>query len=289
MGVAFRVTMYASTEQAAREAAQAVFSRINELEDKLSDQRPSSEVRLLAERPYDWQPVSDDLLRVLALSQEFSQKSGGAFDVTVGPFVQLWRESRSSGRLPTYIELSEAGWRSGPPLVEVDEDRGEVRLWCRDMRIDLGGIAKGYMLQNALAVLRAKGVRSAMIEAGGDLVVGDAPPGQPGWNVYVASSDTAMLNRARALKNAAVGTSGGSEQFVEIGGVRYSQVIDPRTGLGVTGKHIATVIADDAVIADAAATALNVLGPTNSAHFRRLLPKTLVSFRTPPAVAKRSR
>ena len=117
MGVAFRVTMYAPTEQAARDAAHATFTRIAQLEDMMSDSRPNSEVRMLAARPYDWQPVSDDLLHVLGLAQEVAQKRGGAFDVTVGPFAQLWRESKSSGRLPTYIELSEAGWNSGSPLL----------------------------------------------------------------------------------------------------------------------------------------------------------------------------
>ena len=283
MGVAVRMVLYTPTDQAARDAAMAAFARIAELDDKMSDYRPYSEVRRLSQNPYAWQPVSEELLRVLALAQEVSQKSGGAFDVTVGPFVQLWRESKRMGRLPTAIELSEAGWNSGSPLLEVDEDRGMVKLWSRDMRLDLGGIAKGFILQDALKLLRAKGVRSAMIEAGGDLVVGDAPPGQQGWNVYVASGDTVMLNRARALTNAAVATSGGSEQFVEIKGVRYSHVIDPRTGLGITGKHIVTVIAEDGALADAAATALSVLGPANSAHFQSLLPRALVSFRAPPA------
>ena len=281
MGVAVRVALYAPTEQVAREAASAAFARIAELDEKMSDYRPYSEVRMLSGRPWDWQPVSEELLHVLALAQEVSRKSGGAFDVTVGPFVQLWRASRRSGRLPTAIELSEAGWRSGSPLLEVDTERGMVRLWTRDMEIDLGGIAKGFILQEALTVLRKRGVPSAMIEAGGDLVVGEAPPGQPGWSVYVASADTAVLRRARALTNAAVATSGGSEQFFEVNGVRYSHVIDPRTGMGITGRHIVTVIAEDGALADAAATALSVLGPDRSAHFKSVLPGALVSFRIP--------
>lgn len=287
MGAAFRVTMYAANEQAARDAAVATFARIAQLEGMMSDS-PASEVRMLAQRPYDWQPVSEELLHVLALAQEVSQKSGGAFDVTVGPLVDVWLASKTSGRIPTGIELSEAGWHSGSPLLEVDEDRGVVRLWSRDMRIDLGGIAKGYIMQDALAFLRRRGISSAMIEAGGDLVVGDAPPGQPGWNVYVASADTAMLNRAKTLTNAAVATSGGTYSFVEIQGVRYSLLIDPRTGTGVTGRHIVTVIADNGALADAASTALSILGPDNSAHFQSLLPKALVSFRIPPQVAKRN-
>ena len=131
-------------------------------------------------------------------------------------------------------------------------------------------------------MLRSRGVPSAMIEAGGDIVVGEAPPGQPGWSVYVAGADTAMLRRARALTNVAVATSGGSEQFVEIEGVRYSHVIDPRTGLGVTGSHLVTVIARDGALADAAATALSVLGPDRSSSFRDRFTDVLVSFRLPP-------
>jgi thiamine biosynthesis lipoprotein len=114
-------------------------------------------------------------------------------------------------------------------------------------------------------------------------MVGDPPPGQAGWSVFVAGGDTATLRRAKALANVAIATSGGSEQYVEIGGVRYSHIIDPRTGLGVTGRHIVTVIADDAALADAAATALSVLGPERSDAFRKKYPAALVSFRVLPA------
>ena len=245
----------------------------------MSDYRPHSEVRMLSQRPGDWQPVSRDLLVVLARAQEVSRQSSGAFDVTVGPLVQLWRASRKTGRLPDATELSRAKSRSGAPLLEVDTARRMVRLWVRDMQLDLGGIAKGYILQEGLKVLRARGVASAMIEAGGDVVVGEAPPGQPGWSMYIAGADTAMLRRAKALTNSAVSTSGGTEQFVEVNGVRYSHVIDPRTGLGVTGLHLVTVIADDAALADASATALSVLGPDRSSHFRNWLTGALVSFR----------
>ena len=279
MGVAVRITAYAPSESVARDAARAAFARIAELDDKMSDYRAQSEVRMLSERPGDWQPASPDLLAVLARAQEVSRRSGGAFDVTVGPMVQLWRASRKTARLPDPDALSNARSRSGSALLEVDTIRALVRLWVRDMQLDLGGIAKGYILQEALAVLRTHGVRSAMIEAGGDVVVAEAPPGQAGWSVYVAGSDTATLQRARAIVNSAIATSGGSEQFVEIDGVRYSHVIDPRTGLGVTGTHLVTVIADDGALADALATALSVLGPERSSGLRGKYPQVLVSFR----------
>lgn len=279
MGVPVRMILHAPSDVVAGNAARAAFARIAELDDKMSDYRPRSEVRMLSEQPGDWQTVSADLFAVLVRAEEVSRNSGGAFDVTIGPLVQLWRTTRQTKRLPDPEELSRARSRSGAPMFEVDTFTTTVRLWVPNMRLDLGGIAKGYILQEALKTLRAHGVRSALVEGGGDVVVGDPPPGQAGWSVFVAGADTATLRRAQALSNVAVATSGGSEQYVEIEGVRYSHIIDPRTGLGVTGRHIVTVIAEDAALADAAATALSVLGPDRSEHFRKKYPKTLVSFR----------
>lgn len=135
-------------------------------------------------------------------------------------------------------------------------------LWADSMQLDLGGIAKGYTLGEALKVLRGRGLGAALVEAGGDLVVGDAPPGAAGWSVALpAGADSSAREAAGSLANVAVATSGGTEQYVEIAGVRYSHVVDPRTGLGVVGPHLVTVIARDGALADALATALSVLGP----------------------------
>jgi thiamine biosynthesis lipoprotein len=282
MGVPVRMVVHASSEGVAAGAARAAFARIAELDDKMSDYRPRSEVRMLSDRPGDWQTVSPDLFAVLVRAEEVSRNSGGAFDVTLGPLAQLWRETRKTRQLPDPDVLSRARSRSGAPMFEIDIEHSAVRLWVPNMRLDLGGIAKGYILQEALNTLRTNGVRAALLEAGGDVVVGDPPPGQAGWSVFVAGGDTATLRRAKALSNVAVATSGGSEQFVEIGGVRYSHIIDPRTGLGVTGRHIVTVIAEDGALADAAATALSVLGPERAAGFRKRYPQVLVSFRILP-------
>src|SRR5688500_3730151 len=204
MGVPVRMVLHASSDAAAADAARAAFARIAELDDKMSDYRPRSEVRMLSQHPGDWQTVSPELFAVLARAEDVSRRSGGAFDVTVGPLVQLWRAARRTRQLPDADALSRARSRSGAPLLEVDTLTGKVRLWTHDMQLDLGGIAKGYILQEALSELRKRGVRSAMIEAGGDVVVGDAPPGQAGWSVFVAGGDAATLRRAQALTNAAV-------------------------------------------------------------------------------------
>jgi thiamine biosynthesis lipoprotein len=282
MGVPVRMVLHASSEASAANAARAAFARIAELDDKMSDYRPQSEVRMLSEHPGDWQAVSPDLFAVLVRAEEVSRNSGGAFDVTLGPLVELWRTTRQTRRLPDPDVLSRARSRSGAAMFELDAEHSAVRLWVPNMRLDLGGIAKGYILQEALKTLRANNIRSALVEAGGDVVVGDPPPGQAGWSVFVAGGDTVTLRRAKALSNVAIATSGGSEQYVEIGGVRYSHIIDPRTGLGVINRHMVTVIADDAALADAAATALSVLGPERAGAFRKRYPAALVSFRVLP-------
>jgi thiamine biosynthesis lipoprotein len=128
------------------------------------------------------------------------------------------------------------------------------------MRLDLGGIAKGYILQEALATLRRAGIDRALVESGGDIVVGDAPPGHDGWTIDVSAADPDFRQSASRLTNVALSTSGATAQFVEIDGVRYSHVVDPRTGLGVTNGLTAHVIAQDAATADALATALAVVG-----------------------------
>jgi thiamine biosynthesis lipoprotein len=266
MGVETRVVLYARDDRSARAAARAAFDRVAALEDIMSDYRPASEVRRLARRPGDWVPVSREFFAVLARAVDVAQASDGAFDPTVAPVVALWRAARRSGLLPDSAALDSAralvGWRR----LALDSARRRVRLETPGMQLDLGGIAKGYILQEALAELGRRGVRQALLEAGGDIVVGDAPPGRAGWTIETPGADSAVARRAASLVRAAVATSGPTAQFVEIGGVRYSHVVDPRTGLGLTNGYAATVIAPDGATADALATALTVRGPQRAAE-----------------------
>lgn len=268
MGVPVRLVLHAGSENAARAAARAAFARIAELDEKMSDYRPESEVRRLESRAGTWSDVSVELLSVLAIAQRVSEASGGAFDPTVGPLVALWRDARRSGTMPPARALDSARARAGWRHLEIDTVRRAVRLGLQGMRLDLGGIAKGFILQEAMHVLRAHGVPCALVEAGGDIVAGDAPPGRDGWSIAWAGNDAEVARAVQSLANAAVSTSGATAQFVEIGGVRYSHVVDPRTGLGLASGYTATVIARDGATADALATALSVLGP---AHVSRLV------------------
>jgi thiamine biosynthesis lipoprotein len=216
--------------------------------------------------------VSAELFAVLERALEVARMTQGAFDPTVGPYVALWREARRTGRLPSGTALADARRWVGWHRITLDTAARAVQLAISGMRLDLGGIAKGYILGEALAVLRAHGAPSALIEAGGDIVVGDPPPGRPGWTIALGAADTTVASTA-------VSTSGTGEQFVEIAGVRYAHVVDPHTGLGVTAARTVTVMAADAGVADALATALVVLGPERGAAVAARFPGTVVRWR----------
>ncbi|HEX7120994.1 MAG TPA: FAD:protein FMN transferase [Gemmatimonadaceae bacterium] len=261
MGVPVRLVLHAPSDSVARAAARAAFARVAELDEKMSDYRPGSEVRRLATRSRVWTQLSPELFRVLARAIDVARLSGGAFDPTLAPLVALWREARRVGRLPAPDAMTAARQKVGWQHLQLDTMAQRARLDRPGMHIDLGGIAKGYIVAEALRILRANGAPASLVEAGGDIAVGEAPPGASGWAITIPGADSGTARRARHLTNVSVATSGATEQFVEIDGVRYSHVIDPRTGLGLTHRHVVTVIARDGATADAAATALNVLGP----------------------------
>lgn len=271
MGTTFRVVLYARDEARADRAAEAALARIEALDGRLSDYDPESELsRLSRGEPGTPRPVSADLFTVLATAREVSARTGGAFDVTVGPLVRPWRRAARRGELPDPERLERArasvGWR----WVELDEATRTVRLAEPGMRLDLGGIAKGYALDEALAVLREHGVARALVDGGGDVAASAPPPGRDGWSLGLdVGGGPAGTVR---LRDAACATSGDVHRSVEIDGVRYSHVVDPRTGLGVTHGRAATVIAPGGATADAWASALCVLSPERGLALVEALP-----------------
>jgi thiamine biosynthesis lipoprotein len=210
-----------------------------------------------------WIEVSADLWAVLDRGQAVARASEGAFDVTVGPYVRLWRRARRQRALPEAFRLTAARSEVGYHYVTMDATRRRVRLERPGMRLDLGGIAKGYALQEAYAELERSGLPRALVTGGGDMVAGEAPPGRPGWRVDIAPLDTAEGGHPRQvrLRRRALATSGDLYQRLELDGRRYSHIVDPRTGIGLTDHSLVTVIARDGMTADALATAVSVLGP----------------------------
>jgi thiamine biosynthesis lipoprotein len=259
MGMEVRMVMEAPDEATARRAGTAAFATIAELDQRLSDYRDTSDVRAIERAAPAAIRVHPDVLDVVSRALEVARASDGAFDPTVAPLVALWRTSRESRRLPSDGELAAARRLVGWARVELDAANVTVRLPVAGMRLDLGGIAKGYILQKALATLRDHGVTVAMLEAGGDIVAGDARRGSPGWRVGLqVPCSVGDVRGAVDLRHEAFATSGATAQFVDIEGVRYSHVVDPRTGFGLTTHRIVHVRAPDGATADAWATALSV-------------------------------
>lgn len=266
MGTTFRIVLYAPDKPTAEAASKAAFARVAELDGIMSDYNADSELMRLC-KANDAAPgrpiaVSRDLFEVLEKGQAVAKASDGAFDMTVGPLVKLWRLSRRTQRLPDAKELADAKALVGYEKVALDAKARTVTLKVPGMRLDLGGIAKGYAADEALVLLKDKfRLTRALVAAYGDITCGDAPPDADGWIVDIAPLSKSQKPRTLKLVNQAVSTSGDLEQFVEIGGIRYSHVLDPKTGLGLTGRRSATVIAKKGIQADSLTKAASVLPP----------------------------
>jgi thiamine biosynthesis lipoprotein len=268
MGGPFRIVLYAPDEAAANRAAEAAFARVDQLNAALSDYQPDTEISRLSQRTLagpmaEPVKVGDDLWHVLVRGQAIAEETGGAFDITVGPYVRLWRRARELGELPTDERLEKTRPSVGHANVRLDPKGHTAQLLAPRMRLDVGGLALGYIADQAVAAAAAAGAPSALVDAGGEISVGDPPPGKDGWVVGIQSlkNPDEVTGEYVNIRNACVTSSGDTRRFIEIGGRRYSHIIDPRTGLGLTRRIGATVIAPDGMTADALDTAVCVLGP----------------------------
>ena len=270
MGTACAITVYADNADEARASSSAAFAEMDRLVGIMSDYiqyHPDSELLQLAkhasEDPSQARAVSDDLWPVLVRSVKVHQATGGAFDITAKPFTNMWRTSRQRKELPPKEAIDRMRPFVGMHYLVLDEDKQTARLAKPGAWLDLGGIAKGYIADRALEVLAKRGLTIARVQAGGDMALGDAPPGLKGWPINVADFPPRKLDNGEQTSeglafwhaNGGASVSGDAFRFVEIEGVRYSHVIDPRTGLGVTGSRYCCVKGPSAFATDAAATA----------------------------------
>lgn len=264
MGVPFKIVLYAADQTAANAAFEAAFAHVAALNRILSDYDPQSELSRLSQSAPTPRPVevSLPLWTVLERSQTLAEQTGGTFDITVGPMVRLWRRARRSKEMPSPERLEEARAAVGYKNLRLDREHRTVQLLKPGMRLDLGGIAMGYAVDETLKLLRERGLSRALVDASGDIAVGDPPPGKPGWTIGVMPlSLEGTPSRTVLLANAAVTTAGDANQHVVLKDVRYSHIVDPRTGLGLTDQVGVAVIARDCLTADSLDTAASVLGP----------------------------
>jgi thiamine biosynthesis lipoprotein len=200
---------------------------------------------------------------VLSKAQEVSKLSDGTFDVTVGPMVQLWRKARRTQKMPDPKDLARAKDLVGYQKMELDPKNQTVKLKTPGMQLDLGGIAKGYAADEAIAVLKKHGLTRALVAAGGDIAVSGPPPDADGWKIEIEAADDSddKPRRTLLLNDAGVSTSGEKEQYVEIDGKRYSHIVDPKTGIGLIGQQSVTIVAPNGITSDSMTKVVMILGP----------------------------
>ena len=269
MGMPFEILLYSADPEAANRAAAAAFARISDLNRIMSDYDSTSELSRLSDTAGQGKAVrvSGDLWLVLSRAQKLSAETDGAFDVTVGPYIKLWRRARRAKEMPSPERLAEARAAVGYKALKLDPQAHTAELLKPGMRLDLGGIAAGYAIDEAMKVLAEHKITRAMIDGSGDIVVGDPPPGKLGWRIELPKSagknsgPKSTASRYLLVRNCSVTTAGDDFQFVELDGRRYSHIVDPRTGLGMTDHSSVVIIAPDGMTADSLDTAVSVLGP----------------------------
>ena len=182
--------------------------------------------------------------RALRSRRRSAEASDGAFDVTIGPLTKLWRRARRWKELPEAEALAAARASVGYQFLRLDPKLARLRLLKPNMRLDLGGIAKGYAAEEAVKAVVGCGVSRVLVRASGDIAAADPPPGERGWRVGIAPlNPDDPPKRFVEIANCGISTSGDARQHLIVNGRRYSHIIDPRTGEPVSGRSSVTVIA----------------------------------------------
>lgn len=262
MGTSFSIICQAPDRDTAARAATASFAEARRINEVASDYIADSELlRLSRHASGEKITISPLLFKLVSEALQFADRTVGAYDPTVGPLTVLWRESRRRKTLPESPTLSKALAATGWKNCQLDPAASTLTFLKTGMRLDLGGIAKGQAADAMLEAMKANGVPRCCITAGGDIRAGDPPQDEEGWKVGVRVRKEDGPEAFKHLVNEAVSTSGDLHQFIEIGGIRYSHIIDPTTGLGLTRNAAVTILAKNSTTSDALATACCVAAP----------------------------
>jgi len=268
MGTSYSVKLVAPVEPLRLdETATNIRARLEELDERLSTFRETSEVsRFNADPGTDWFAVSAETVFILRQGIEVSALSGGAFDMTVGPLVDLWGFGPvgEPTRVPAQVEIDALLASTGYELLQIRASPPAVRRTRPGVQIDLSAIAKGYAVDELTVVLDNAGVGAYLVEIGGEVRARGVKTDGTAWRIAVESpvAGTRLVQSVVRLRDVAIATSGDYRNFFEHDGKRYSHMIDPRTGRPIAHDLGAvSVISGSAMYADAWATALLVLGP----------------------------
>ena len=290
MGTSFEIYLYSPNRERASELFEDAFGEIERVEMALSNYRSSSELSRINASAANTPLVTDpEVFALLSRALDYSQRTDGAFDVTVGKLMKAWGFFRGAGRYPSDEELARAREQTGWQSVRLDNRTRAIYFLKRGIELDLGGIGKGYAIDRVAALLREGGVKAALISSGSSSIYAiGAPPGKAGWFVRVPDPlDRAHSVSIISLKDQSLSTSGNYEKFFRLNGRTYCHIIDPRTGRPVEGTLQTTVIAPEATDSDALSTAVFVMGPQLSAKLLERIVGTGAIFVTNKTGAER--
>lgn len=283
MGTFSRVVVLAKSNDVAQQCAEAALHVQRHVDELMSTYILESELSSVNQHAFhEAVRVTEETFAVLEQAKRFSELTDGAFDVTIGPLSDLWRKAGDANVPPTDAEIAAARGKVGHDKLILDPEAMTVKFVAEGMKLDLGGIAKGYAIDRSVEVLKQGGAVGGMVDIGGDVrCFGTPPRGKPTWVVglqdpAVAPDDMATDKLLMALNvtDAAVATSGDYRRFTEVQGQRQSHIMDTQSGRGANTLISVTVIAPDALTADALATAVSVLGPEKGLALIEPLPHT---------------
>jgi thiamine biosynthesis lipoprotein len=291
MGTFARVVAVAKDSSVADSAVEAAFAQLRNVDELMSDYKSDSEISRVNRDAYKSPvKVSKSTFEVLQKAIYFSELSDGAFDVTVGPLVDLWRQAADVNSIPAEAELQQARSKVGCEKLLLDANEMSVRFAVDGMRLDLGGIAKGYAIDKAIEAMLKGGALGGMVDIGGDIRCFGVPTkGKTHWLIglqdpnkaqgWLATGETSLVLK---LTDNAIATSGDYRRFVLIDGQRYSHILNIKTGRGSKGLSSVTIICKNAIDADALATAVSVMGAEKGLALIEELPDAEAILISPP-------
>jgi FAD:protein FMN transferase len=261
MGSLFTIVVYGTDLIRAEKTANSSFVLVDSLNLIMSDYNPESELMKLSKLSGNgkWIKVSEPLFDIITRSLDWSEWTDGSFDITIGVYTQLWRRAGRKEELPDSVSLKKASDVFGYRNIKINRKKRAVKLIRSGMQLDLGGIAKGYTVDRIFELFVQNGFKNVLVDGGGDIRTGGPPPGSDGWKIVIENQT--MGDSLALLSNSAIATSGDLFRYTEINGNRYSHIIDPQTGYGVTTPRTVTVKAADCTTADVIASFLSISGP----------------------------
>ena len=286
MACVYAIDAYGPDAAALPRIVEEAFDEVDRIDRLMSHYKADSPLsrinREAAQHPVE---VDAELFDFIAESLRYDRESGGAFDITVGPLMKAWGFFGGEGRMPSAEEVAAARRHVGGTHLVLDPAAKTIAFDDPGVELDLGGIAKGYAVDRAVTLLKARQIAAALVSAGGSTIYGlGAPPGRTGWDVTIQDPiDSRKTGHTVTLKDRALSVAGGSEKSFDSGGVRYSHIMDPHSGRPVQGILTVAVLAATGTAGDALDDALFVMGPERSRRYLKTLPGTEAFFFLPDA------